>query len=65
MSVPLTDMKGYMPRYIPDRGARYMPDRGARYMPDRGARYMPDRGAGTVSSSRSTIPSEVIFSASA
>ena len=57
MSVPLTDMKGYMPRYIPDRGARYMPDRGAR--------YMPDRGAGTVSSSRSTIPSEVIFSASA
>ena len=57
MSVPLTDMKGYMPGYMPDRGARCMPDRGAR--------YMPDCGAGTVSSSRSTIPSEVIFSASA
>ena len=73
MSVPLAEMKGYMPgsmpdcgvRYMPDCGVRYMPDCGVRYMPDCGVRYMPDCGAGTVSSRRSTMPSEVIFSASA
>ncbi len=65
MSVPLAEMKGYMPGSMQDCGVRYMQDCGVRYMPDCGVRYMPDCGAGTVSSRRSTMPSEVIFSASA